>query len=276
MLAELARYLTTPAPWPVRRLGYLKEAIGCEARFRRCRTSWQSHLDACQDLIREATVRCPSHKRAVVLGSGGLHDVPLADLARTFQEVVLVDVLHLPAARRRLRRFRNVRPVDRDLTGVIEALDDLTESEPLPVPGIGGCDGLMDADLVISPNLLFQLPIRPRTFFETRTSRPAAEVEAFCRAIAQSHLEALASCGGTVCLISEIEHLLVDVDSAVVERDLPLAGVSLPGGGREWDWDIAPCPEAHPKYSLRYRVRGLIDPAIDTTRIAVGNQEALP
>ena len=260
MLAELARYLTTPAPWPVRRLGYLKEAIGCEARFRRCRNSWQSHLDACQDLIREAAARCPSHKRAVVLGSGGLHDVPLADLARSFQEVLLVDVIHLPVVRRRLRRFRNVRPVDRDLTGIVGALDDLTAADPLPVPDADGCGDLLDADLVISPNLLFQLPIRPRTYLEGRTRRPAAEVEVFCRAIVEAHLEALASCGGTVCLISEVEHLLVDADGAVVERDLPLAGVSLPDGGREWDWDIAPCPEAHPKYSLRHRVRGSIRP----------------
>ena len=257
MLAEAIRYLTTPAPWHLRRLGYLKESIGTEARWQRCRAAWQDHLDACQALIREAAEGSTQRHRVAVLGSGGLHDVPLEDLSRLFGEVLLADVIHPPAVRRRARKLGNVRPITLDASGVAETLFALKPDQPLPAPDASAIAAL-DADLVISVNLLFQLPVGPCAWLAKRGGRSAAEIEAFGRALVQAHLNALASLRGRVCLITEVEHLLVDRDGKVAERDVPLDDFPLTLAGRSWTWDIAPRREAHPDYDLRYRVVGAI------------------
>jgi hypothetical protein len=239
MLAEFFRYLATPCPRYLRRLGYLKECIGLDARYDRCRDAWKPHLTACREAILAAAEACPRRGRVAILGSGGLHDVPLEDLACRFDEVLLVDLIHLPRARRRMRPLANVRAVESDVTGVLATLDALS------TPSIP------DADLVVSLNLLFQLPVLPRAFLE-KAGRAATEIDAFCRALVVSHLAALPK---GACLITETEHLLIDRTGAVTERDAPLAGFVLPYTPlREWTWDIAPRPEAHADYDLRYRV----------------------
>ncbi|MBL6928429.1 MAG: hypothetical protein ISR44_04600 [Rhodospirillales bacterium] len=166
-----------------------------------------------------------SRKKVVVLGSGLLYDVPLAELAELFEDVVLIDIFHMPAVRRTGAKYTNVRLLAHDLTG-----GDLPEN---------------DADLVVSANLLTQLPFIPRRF--------ADESEGFAQAIMAHHLEQLSSVRATTCLISEVEHL-VCAGNQVIERIDPLYGISLGEPDREWFWDIAPHPELHRQYDTRYRV----------------------
>jgi hypothetical protein len=207
--------------------------------------------------IREAAEGCARRDRVVVLGSGGLHDVPLDDLSRLFGEVILADVIHPPAVRRRARKLGNVWPATFDASGLAEALFALKAGQALPKPDASAIAAL-EADLVVSVNLLFQLPVGPCAWLAKRGGRSQAEIEAFGRAVVQAHLDALASLRGRVCLITEAEHLLIDREGKVAERDLPLDGFPLTLVGRSWTWDIAPRPEAHPDYDLRYRVVGAI------------------
>ncbi len=122
MLAECLTFLTTPCPWRLRRLGYLGQVIGTQSRFRRCRSAWAPHLENCRRTILEAARSVADRRKATVLGSGLLLDVPLAELAATFKEVALVDVLHMRSARRAAARFPNVRLVEADVSGVIAGL----------------------------------------------------------------------------------------------------------------------------------------------------------
>ncbi len=256
MIAEFLRAATTPCPWHLRRLGYLGEAVGLEARYRRCRAAWQPHIDACRALIVDAAQSCPRRQRAVVLGSGGLHDVPLAELSATFDEVVLADIVHLPQTARLIRPYRNVHQLAFDATGMVAALWRMPAGAALPAPA----DPLrgLGADFLVSPNLLVQLPVMLGRLLE-RQGRPASEITAFRRSLAQAHLgglRAAAATGAVVCLISEVEHLLCAPDGSIVERDLPLDGFEPELIGQEWIWDIAPRPEADRRYDLRYRVVG--------------------
>ncbi len=80
MLAEWFRHLTTPCPRPLRDMGYLKELIAMDARHRRCREAWVSHLEACKNVILDAALdvtRGVPRRKAVVLGSGLLLDIPI-------------------------------------------------------------------------------------------------------------------------------------------------------------------------------------------------------
>ena len=58
---------------------------------------------------------------ALVLGSGGLLDVPLEELSRRFGEVWLVDMVHPWRARLWARRLGNVRLIEHDITERLEA-----------------------------------------------------------------------------------------------------------------------------------------------------------
>ena len=250
MITEWLTYLTTPCPRHLREMGYLRQSIGVRSHFRRCRRAWAPHIDNCRRLILDAADACSRRRRAVILGSGLLCDVPLEELAARFEEVVLVDIVHLRPARRRAGAFANVRVVERDVTGVVEQVF----GGELPQPALGNLPD-EDVDLMVSANLLSQLPLLPREHLERRG---VEGIDDFASAVVQSHLTDLAAFPGVACLITDVEHLVCDGGDVVESRDA-LFGVRLPYRGREWIWNIAPRPEAGRRRDLLHRVLGVVD-----------------
>lgn len=263
MIREAITYLTTPCPWHLRRLGCLGEVIAIAARHRRCQSAWTSHLAESRAVIEEAIALAPGRGRAVILGSGLLIDVPLTALAAAFAEVVLVDLVHLQATRRLARAFGNVRLVEADVTGVLEALVRTAPALP-PLAATLGVDGL--ADLVVSANLLSQLPITPVAWLDRQRQRGAALSEdaiiAYGRALIEDHLALLARQSGNVALITDVERLNLlpgRPDASPVEREDALLGARLPAAGRSWIWRIAPAPELDREFDRHHRVVGIAD-----------------
>ncbi len=252
MLAEWIAYLTTPCPRHLRAMGYLKGLIGLEARYRRCRKAWAPHLKNTKATILEAAMACPSKRRAVVMGSGPLLDVPLAELSFLFDEVVLADIFHLPKTRKAAGAYPNVRLLTQDLTGVAEAL--FEQAGPLPRPAPGGLP-LAGADLAVSANLLSQLTHLPREYL---AGRDGGEIDALSRSMIEHHLAALADFKGVACIIAETERLITD-GGEVIEAEDALHGVRLPQTGRQWIWDIAPPPEMDRRYGLKMRIAAFAD-----------------
>ncbi len=242
----------------VKEMGYLKEMIGLASRQRRCAAAWQGHLNHSRAWIIRAMEICERPGRVVVLGSGLLNDVPLADLSAGFRDVVLVDMLHMPSVVRAARAFPNVRLEERDVSGFVEPLyRHLAEGEarvPLPVPDLCA-DG---ADLVVSLNLVSQLPVLPAEFAERKNKKLGDDL---LGRLVSEHLRALAALPCSVCLISETEHRLCH-DGDVLERADPLLGAVIPEALKKrstgWDWHYAPHPERHPDYDLVYGVEGYI------------------
>jgi hypothetical protein len=122
MLPEWLDNLLTPCPRPVRALGYRRELRNLQRRRDEWGEAWAGHFERSRAVIRAAMERCPGRRKAVVLGSGRLDDVPLDELAAAFREVVLVDIVHPFRTRWQLRRFRNVRPLACDVTGTVAAV----------------------------------------------------------------------------------------------------------------------------------------------------------
>ena len=260
MLLDLLHLLTTPAPRAQRRLGYLRDSIWLMSRARRCRCAWAPHLEASRAVMRAAIAGVERRDTAVVLGSGLLLDVPLADLAEGFRRVVLVDAVHLRPARRAIRAFANVEALTADLSGAMAlmtgAAPDLDPRLP-PVcaePGTG---------LVISANLLSQLPIRPVERLEA--SRRALgpwtpeDGDAFGRRIVAGHLDALAGLTARVCLVTDIDETEEDRQGQVHARHDLLYGVRLGTPERAWTWDLAPFGETARNRRLLHRVVGFSD-----------------
>jgi len=261
MLRELLESALTPCPWHVRRMGYLYELLGIKSRFARCRDAWTPHLERTRSVIRRAAARCPQRRKAVVLGSGLLLDVPLDDLARDFREVVLVDLIHALGVRWRRRRYRNVSLLRADVSGVAEQVYHMAAVPGANLPRTEPSLFLDDpeVDLVASVNLLSQLPFVPAEYLHHARVHPAAAVEAFAHDVVAAHLAYLRRLPGVVALVGDIERLTYDRAGKLVGRLDALRGVAFPEPREEWEWHLAPRPEAHREFSYHRRVGAVVD-----------------
>ncbi|MCJ2083067.1 hypothetical protein [Methylobacterium sp. J-090] len=237
MLLDLFHFLTTPVPWTHRRRGYLRESILLLSRSRRCRVAWAPHLVQARAVIARACEGLARRRTVVVLGSGLLDDVPLDHLAAYFAEVRLVDAVHPWPTRWAVRTKPNVTLVTADLT----------EPGAVLVHGAGP-----EVDLVISANLLSQLPILP-------LDGAGATESSLGRQIVRAHIDDLTRLRARVCLITDIEQIEEDRDGRVTDRFDLLHEVALPAPDRAWVWDLAPFGETARHRRLVHRVHGYAD-----------------
>ena len=258
MILELAEYLLTPCSRAFRRVGYLRGQLGIKVRHRQCRHAWQPHLERTKAAILSAIQSCPQRRKAIILGSGRLLDVPLRELSRMFREVVLVDAVHPLSAYAAAAWYRNVRLVRADVTGTAEELIRVANrpEQPLPraIPSLF-CD-VADIDYVASVNLLSQLAYLPGIYLE-RGQRTEAEIEAYSHSLLAAHLGYLQRLPGVVSLITDVEKLVIDKRGQVTERIDILHGVTLPDSGEEWTWHHVPLNLLSQEFAYDRRVCAL-------------------
>jgi uncharacterized UPF0146 family protein len=261
MLAELIEYALTRCPPYARRMGYLYEAIAIRARASRCGAAWAPHQERTRSLIHKAIARCKQRRKVIVLGSGPLLDVPLTELAATFGEVVLVDVVHPVTTAWRRRRFANVQTVTADVTGVVEEVyrvaRDANATLPRAEPDLFCNDA--DVDLVLSVNLMSQLPYLPVEYLTKADVHPTEAIESFGHDLVSAHVRYLRRVPGVAMLVADVESQTVDAKGAVIDREDTLYGATPPKADEEWIWQLAPRPEAHRQFSYHRRVIGVVD-----------------
>ena len=253
MLVEWANYLTLPAPRDHRRLGYVRESVSLLSRSRRCRRAWEPHLAAARAMIADAFADLPRRRTVLVLGSGLLDDVPLAALAAAFETVLLVDAVHPWPTRRAVRPYPNVRLLSADLSGSADWLLGRAADLHDPLPGLVAD---RPVDLVVSANLLSQLPILPLAWFE---ERGRAVPEGLGSRIVTAHLAGLARIPARTCLVADVAQVEEDRGGTIVERIDLLHGVRLAAPDRRWDWELAPFGEAERHTRLVHRVQAYRD-----------------
>lgn len=253
MLAEMLLYrLTRAEPW-ADALGYREGAVRLWSRAARCARTWRPHLERARAEVLAGAEACKRRRTALILGSGVLADVPLRELSRLFEKVVLVDVAHLPTIRWRAKRLGNVVCETVDLSGVAAGLARTVE-RPWPAPG--SRYGLDDpsVDYVISLNLVSQLPLAPCEHVETKLGLAEGAVDSYGRAIVEAHLAHLSGFDARVLVLGDRERLFLDRAGRVFDRDDPLYDAALPPVDAEWDWDVAPLGEQARDYAIRNRV----------------------
>jgi hypothetical protein len=252
MLAELAVYALTPVPWRHRRFGLLFDAVSLWTRSRRCASVWAPHHARARDVISRAMANLPRRRKVVVLGSGLVSDVPIEEMARLFERVVLVDAVHLFPVRRRLRHLGNVEFVIRDLTGAIDWIAGASAARREPLADIAADKNV---DLVVSANLLSQMPYALESYLERRPRRAAILPPDLPARSVGWHLDDLATLRGRVCLITDLEARDVDAGGRPVGEPLDLMrGHVLPEPAESWDWTLAPPGEDHPTQASIHRV----------------------
>ncbi|MDX2225214.1 MAG: hypothetical protein SFV21_20825 [Rhodospirillaceae bacterium] len=256
MLAEAWRYWTAFAPARVRRFGYLARLVALEFRARRCAAAWAPHLAACRRAILTAADHCARRDLCLIVGSGLLLDVPLAELAARFGRVMLVDMFHMPQVRRQVRPFKNVRLLSGDVTGMFQMMKD----GKVPGPQAGGPElpapparipHLTEADLAVSCNCLTQLAGPFVAHLEATRGFSDLDSDKLAYQIMEHHARAFAEAAPDVgMIISDVERYEFAKGEVARRIDL-LKAYTLPPPlnpalSEEWDWLIAPAGEEGP------------------------------
>jgi hypothetical protein len=219
-------------------LGFAETSAGIARTQRENRQGWWEHARRHKAFILDAAARVEQPRLAVVLGAGKAYDLPLEELARRFERVVLVDIdaeamaASSAAAVRdpKLRARLELRPMD--VTGVagrlargIEAalassspessLESLCRSYRLASPPRFVHQ---PADLLVSGMLLSQLGLQPKLaakrLFEQRFGKIAPGSAARWSAawndldlrLQQDHVGALCEQAALAVLTSDVMH----------------------------------------------------------------------
>jgi len=261
MIIELLKHITTSTPEYVKKMGYLREVIAIEHRFKRCKKEWKEHLELSKQTILDSLSLCIHNKRVVILGSGFLLDLPLRELSNTFEEVVLVDILHMPSVREAVSIFSNVVLITSDITGLAEKLyisrpkpeGSLPQSEPfLPY-----CDD--DCSLVISLNILSQLPIIPSHYLMNDLKwKESEKLLCWSNQIMLDHYKALNHLKIPVCLISDYEMVYIDKKGNEIDRQITVPFLAKAKPYNQWRWNIAPIGIESRKYAVELIVSAFL------------------
>ena len=258
---DLLRHVLTPYPRAVKAMGFPAEVAGIRARYRRRQADWREHLEKSRSVVLRGAERADPRRKAVILGGGLLHDVPLAELAAMFREVLLVDLIHPLASRWQTRRLRNVRHVTADVTGTIADAYRVAWDADKPLPKSEPKFFVDDpeVDFTASVNLLSQLPCMPMAYLSRQGVHSKESIDEYARDLIRAHLAYLDRLPGRVALVTDFERLKITPAGQVVERRDLFFGVPWPTRGEEWEWKLAACPEADRAHHYYRRVIGMPD-----------------
>jgi len=237
-----------------RRLGYARAQVGLWSRARRCRGSWLPHHQRVQAFVADLAAGVSRPRRLWVFGAGLCDDLPLADLAAQFERILLADICFLPETLQHLKPYSNVEARLFDATGLVGALSDW-KGGPLPEPPARILQQLdqQPPDMVLSLNLLSQLPLLPMEWLENHGVDIGARRAFGCR-ILKAHLESLKDFECVVGLVSEARRIFRNRAGEVVVSESALLDLTPPPAKQEWTWPLAPIGEIDGQTSLDLRV----------------------
>ncbi|MBI9072574.1 MAG: hypothetical protein JEY94_13310 [Melioribacteraceae bacterium] len=256
MIIELIKYLTNPNPKYIKALGYLKESIAIEGRYNRNKYNWENHLENTKQFITDTVNNLSQKRKVVILGSGSLYDVPIDLLSNSFQKVICVDIVHLRNVKRKFKKYSNVIFLQKDITGIAEKLYNNfnTMNNTLPSPRHDFSFIEKDVDLVISLNILSQLPLNLKSFAEQNFNFSEEQILNFCNSIIKSHYQFLKRLSCEICLIAETKREFIDKKSNIIKSNDALFGFKLEESKTTWDWELAPTGEYSSKYSIENKI----------------------
>lgn len=212
-------------------------------------SNWSRHLLNTKRNIIDAASNVRNKKSCVVLGSGYCFDVPVMELSKMFQKVVLVDIVHPYKVKSRISNFKNVSFVTEDVTKMVvdvyNALKDynyftvdmLVCAEHYKPPML--IDALDDFDFVVSDNLWAFLWLLPVQFLATNRLIDNLAANKLRDHILKRHLSFLPK--GKSCMITPVRKIIYSDDSIIdKEYKLPIFDLPLPVKSWFWTYNISP------------------------------------
>lgn len=247
MIAEALLYAATLPLTGKPHRKFIRYSVNLWSRAGRCAKDWAEHEEMSRNAIRAAAAGLRQKRTAVVLGSGLLRDVPIEELARSFDTVVLVDLVHLASVRLWLtaKGYRNVRLIERDLSGYDELA---AGGEPEP---LGFLRSVPYLDFVVSANLLSQIGRGVKRRHEAEAGGTAADT---VERLIAAHLDGLSGLACQHCLVTDVSYAVIDRNGKTHEEADLLYGIAPPPAKAAWTWPLAPLGEESRDYRIEHRV----------------------
>lgn len=257
MIRELLTYITERPSLPeAKSFGHLVESISLLSRETRCKKTWATHRASCKHFIESQVKNSRHYDSVLILGSGPLHEIPIEFLAKKFNQVVLVDIVHLKSTKKSVGHLKNITFIEHDLTeieGTLRAQGKLLSHVP---------EKFLDQDwgLVLSVNVMSQLPIHLAGFIDRKLKNKfsESEIEEFLKNVTRNHLAYLKSFKSDVILITDTTTFYIDKNDVVIQTDLNYEHLDLPEPLEEWNWNLAPIPEFQKDVGMKMHVCGFV------------------
>lgn len=239
VILEALEYLVTPCPRWARTCGFAFEAMAYHGRYRRNQAAWQPHLDQSKRIIREAIDKCPTRRTAVIGGSGYGFDLPLEELAESFDRVYLVDAIQPWKIRYAALTNRSLKTAHADLSDIVTMARKGHWPNHIAVPAYFLSHP--GVDLVVSANVISQLPVMPLKQLGRRVNLdPGRSAELQFNVMAR-HIDWLNSFDAVRVLIGD--QARTEIKKGAETRIEILEGHKLGPAAGQWDWPIAPAGE---------------------------------
>ena len=249
MLSEIYDYLTTATNAEFKKLGFLKESIAIQHRYKRVHKNWDAHVRNTKAFILDSIEGKSKKNEIIVLGSGALIDVPIEALCESFKKVILVDVIHPKTVVKLSKKNTAIQLIEADVSGLSKKYRKRLSPDKLPYPE-PICPGYSeDTDFVLSVNLLSQLPVVFKSHLRYATEHESQVIDKWCQSIIHSHVKMITELECDSCLISDVKHIY-ECDSEEPTESSSVYEYTMPEPDKSWTWDIAP-PGELAKGSLR-------------------------
>ena len=246
MIREWLQSKTWKATPEAKSCGYLSQLIALNARRNRLKDLWKDHEKYCKQVIHEEILQTKNKHSVVVLGSGLLHEVPIISLINAFKEVYLVDVVHGPKT---FKMGKQVNILSRDITGFWDIIKNHDKSKWMPLLEKVAAPW-PQADLVISANMLSQIPISFVDRFNAEGFNNDEQLS-FCTLLLKNHIRHLQQNSGRSLLICDNGREFSDSSDKFIRKEPSLSGLNLGKPFFGWSWNLAPIPEFSNTESLK-------------------------
>lgn len=260
MITAFLRRLKTTCPPAAKELGLLREHEDIAQRHARVRAAWAPHLAESRRVVLEAAGRGTKRRRALVIGAGDCLDVPVAELAGLFEELILADIVVSAEVRRWEKRWPDrVHGVNWDASGALvalaavretvaahEAVELFARADPGPPPG-------GEADFIVSANCISQLGLVPGHSLPA-SAKDKGLPDRCAKAAARRHLAWLQQRPAVRVLLADAARLDLGPDGRQLKKETLHERFGLPKPDRTWRWDLAPIPEWSPDFHRVHEV----------------------
>jgi hypothetical protein len=229
------------------KMQYFSDQDGIMRRYIQEKNNWDEHIKKSKDFILKSAQEKGKGK-VVVLGSGWLLDLPIDELSKQFNKVVLIDINHPKQILHKIKKYNNVSTITDDITGGLidyiyhqlkiskkkrqKALLSAASSFSNTLPH--------DTDFVISLNIMCQLHIILIDYIKNNYKLSDSEIQNLVSQIQQSHINILPK--GKSCLITDIEEEILSEENETIGIN-PLVKINLPKGNFSdlWQWKFDSC-----------------------------------
>lgn len=230
----------------LRKFGFKTDQEGIINRYLRESGGWDEHLQKTKNYILSCADK-HENRKVVVMGSGWLLDVPVEELVEKFEEVVLVDIVHPRQITNKLKKYKNIKLIESEVTGfvepVYESFKKKSKGEVLELQKISSeidkelLDEIQSASYIVSVNLLNQLDILICDYINKFNLYSENELIEFRKKIQQEHLKLLPE--NKSLLITDHEELNLGEDDSTINKK-KLVYIDFPENKilARWKWNF--------------------------------------